>query len=92
METKREVFTGFGLEICPKHSRSDDSRIVNPQKTVPLLEPEHWPTKVVIIAPEQPLGSFRTGTMNFSAAACRKWMTDGHAAGIRAIVAAALQP
>lgn len=56
-----------------------------PPTAVPLREPQSWPSKTVVIAPDQVLGSFRTGTMGFSQKRCEKRMKDGYAVGIRKI-------
>jgi hypothetical protein len=67
--------------------RLDWSNFANnwaPRPTVLLREPEHWPRKVIIVAPVHPLGDFRTGTLNFSEASARKWIMQGYEVGHQA--------
>lgn len=56
----------------PKDIKND------PPTVVPLREPDHWPERVVIIAPDAPLGNFLTGTLNFSTGVARKRLKEGY--------------
>ncbi|MET4802838.1 patatin-like phospholipase family protein [Bradyrhizobium sp. LB11.1] len=50
----------------------------DPPIEIPYQVPSHWPSKVTIIAPSEDLGTFRTGTLNFSNKSTTKWMNAGY--------------
>jgi hypothetical protein len=68
------------LRFVARNALSDESVESSPPRSLPLRQPARWP-KVVVIAPKRPLGSFVTGTMNFSTRTCRRRLADGYAAG-----------
>lgn len=49
----------------------------DPPRIVPLRAPDRWPKSVVIIAPKIKLGTFLTGTLNFSTKVARKRRDEG---------------
>jgi predicted acylesterase/phospholipase RssA len=75
----------LALKFKASSSMSYNPVIDDPPRHVPFKESLRWPTKIMTIAPDQLLGSFFTGTLNFSRQTCRKRMQDGYAAGIRFI-------
>jgi hypothetical protein len=57
----------------------------DPPQVIPFREPKHWPKRVVLVAPETPLGTFLTGTLNFSADVARKRLVSGYHKAFRII-------
>jgi len=53
----------------------------NPPQEIPLRDPVHWPTRIIVIAPEKPLGNFFTGTINFSAKTAQNRIQQGYQTG-----------
>ena len=53
----------------------------NPPTEIPFQPPTHWPRKVIVIAPAETLGTFKTGTMNFSKQSTANWMKAGYDVG-----------
>lgn len=49
-----------------------------PDDNINLRDPDTWPSKIIIICPERPLGNFLTATLNFSKSTSLKHINDGY--------------
>jgi hypothetical protein len=64
----------------PRHPSTFD-----PPVNLPLSEPDRWPSRVVLMCPDKPVGSFLTGTIRFTGAYARRLLKEGYDDAIRAI-------
>jgi hypothetical protein len=64
----------------PRHASEFD-----PPVNLPLSELSRWPSRVVLICPDKPLGSFLTGTMRFTGRYARRLLKEGYVDATRVI-------
>jgi len=87
---QRVIATGFEPVGALSHM-ADMEPINDPPRVVPLREPLWWPSRIVLIAPGKPLGTFLTGTLNFDGTNAARWMAAGYSEAMRALAGHAME-
>jgi hypothetical protein len=63
----------------PRHASTFD-----PPVNLPLSEPDRWPSRLVLVCPDKPVGSFLTGTIRFTGRYARRLLKEGYEDATRA--------
>lgn len=62
-------------------SAKPDPVVNSPPEVIPARDLDHWPERVVIVAPPEPLGTFFSATINFDQTRGRELVQAGYEAG-----------
>lgn len=81
------------LYFAELEQRGGDRRHAEPFEppvNLPLIQPQFWPERLILICPDRPLGGFLTGTMRFSRRYANRLILRGYLDANTALEAAGL--
>ena len=78
----RELYVA---ELARRGGDPQHASTFNPPVNLPLSEPDRWPSRVVLMCPDKPVGSFLTGTIRFTGSHARRLLKEGYDDATRAI-------